>query len=348
MKIIKKPFTGIFYQGNKIHLYFNSLLFSITAVITFQSSYYMDLIPRAILVYMLSTCSIYTGRYFVRKFLILNKWNHLIILTLFATTLYSTIGIFGMVYLLDYNESSDFSGFIVITPLLVILTMVSGGMIALTRTVFSQKINQAKLLQHKTEMELSLLSSRLSPHFLFNTLNNLYGLSIDEHQKVPGLLLKLSDLLSYALYSSNETFAKVQDELDYIDNFIALEKIRMDDRLVLKFSIDVPYARTIAIAPMILIVFIENAFKYAKNTRDRQVHIDIKIWDENGYLNLWVSNNCSDDSKKQAEENKHSKLGIATTIKRLNLLYPDQYSLQYGREKNYYDVKLQIRYESTD
>lgn len=331
--------ANLFNKGFKIHLYFLVTLLLITVIITLQSQYDKEITPRAILVYFLVVCCIYNGRWLTQQFLIKNRWFYLILLSSITITVFSVVGVISMMYLLGYREESDISAFVVITPLLVMLTMFGGGLIAITRIVIQQQINEVKILQIQMETELHLLASRLSPHFLFNTLNNLYGLSIDEHQKVPGLLLKLSALLSYSLYSSNETFVKLEDELDYIKNFIELEKIRVSDRLVLNLDIN-DIDGSLKIAPMVLIVFVENAFKHAKHTLNKHVHIDIRIWVKQQTLHLMINNNCSEEQIDLKELN--SGIGIATTIKRLDLLYGKRYHLKYGKVNSNYCVNLEL------
>lgn len=341
MEIIKGVFANLFKQGIKIHVIFLAVLFLVTAYITLHSAYTKDIMPRAILVYILTICSIYTGRWLTQRFLVKGRWVYLILLICIAVILFSAIGIFSMTSLLGITAENDLSGFIVITPLLVILTLFTGGLIAITRIVIRQQVNELKILHNQAETELSLLTSRLSPHFLFNTLNNLYGLSIHEHERVPNLLLKLSDLLSYALYSSDEPFVKLKDEVEYIWNFIDLEKIRVSDRLILNADIN-KYDPDIEIAPMVLIIFVENAFKHAKNTLDNEIQISIRLWTDLQSIHFAIENSYADEPD-EVLDHTGSGLGIATTIKRLDLLYGDKYKLYYGKENDLYCVNLEIQ-----
>lgn len=341
MEITKSAFTDLFKKGIKIHIIFLTGLFLITVVITLQSAYYKDIAPRAALIYVLMVSCIYTGRWLTQRFLIKSKWMYLLLFICMATVIFSATGIFSMMYLMGQPEGSDISGFVVVTPLLVILTLFTGGLIAITRIVIRQQVNELKILHHQKQTELSLLGSRLSPHFLFNTLNNLYGLSIHEHQKVPGLLLKLSDLLSYALYSSEEPFVRLENEVAYIRNFIDLERIRMSDRLLLTVDVD-QYDPNIEIAPMVLIIFVENAFKHARNTLQDEIQISMRLWTEQQNIHFVIENTCANEITPDPGH-ANSGLGIATTIKRLDLLYGNKYQLTYGKEKNTYRVNLEIQ-----
>ncbi len=316
---------------------FLSGLFLILAVITIQSPDYKQVAPKAILVYLLMVACLYSGRWLGKQSPKKIRWVFLVLLFCLLTSFFSLIGIFGMAYLLGYKDGADVSGYVVITTLLVILHLFAGAIIAIIRMLTRQQINESRILQYQAETELNLLTSKLSPHFLFNTLNNLYGLSREEHTKVPELLLKLSNLLSYTLYSSDEPFVKLKEEVDCIQNFIALEKIRIGSRLVLEVNIGT-YDPTINIAPMVLIVFVENAFKHAKSAVYGPINIFLKLWTDVDFLHFEIENTMT--AQSEISEDKPSGIGLATTIKRLDLLYGKAYHLEHGGKDSRYFVKL--------
>lgn len=202
-------------------------------------------------------------------------------------------------------------------------------------------MRETAIASHQRESELKLLRSQLSPHFLFNVLNNLYGLSIQQDQRVPGLILKLSDLLRHSIYDTNREFVPLSNELSYIDNYIELERIRIGDRLILQSDIQKTGIDDVRIAPMLLIVFIENAFKHSKNTIKQEINIKIDLRIDKGKLIFVVKNSCSD---KPVEENKDGLpgIGMAVTKKRLELLYPGKYSLEIMHENGFYVVEFQL------
>lgn len=208
-------------------------------------------------------------------------------------------------------------------------------------------VNQRQLLEAQQEAahsksELQLLQTQLSPHFLFNTLNNLYGLSITDHEKMPPLLLKLSELLRYSVYNGNEMYVPIQDEVAYIKNYIAFERLRIEDRLQLNIDVEEVAHADIKIAPMLLIVFIENAFKHSKNTAAEKIFIDIKLklW---GNSVLFSVKNSYDNQEKEQHLNKNSGVGLPNVTKRLQLLYPGMHDLNVRRDDNYYTVELQLK-----
>ncbi|SEI39199.1 GHKL domain-containing protein [Dyadobacter sp. SG02] len=217
-----------------------------------------------------------------------------------------------------------------------------GALIKLFRMSTKKELEAAKTQAAQSQSELHLLQSQLSPHFLFNTLNNMYGLSITQHEKIPSLILKLSDLLRYSVYEANETYVPLKDELAYIHNYIDFEQLRIGDRLELKTDIETLSSNDIRIAPMLLIVFIENAFKHSKNTSEPKVFIEIrlKIWGNSILFYLKNSHNRSIANEQTVE--KHSGFGLANVKKRLQLLYPNQHDLAIENEENHYTVNLRL------
>ncbi|WP_051350276.1 sensor histidine kinase [Dyadobacter alkalitolerans] len=218
-----------------------------------------------------------------------------------------------------------------------------GMLIKLGRSVTQNQLKEARAAAEHNKSELHLLQSQLSPHFLFNTLNNLYGLSLTQHERIPPLLLKLSDLLRYSVYEANAVFVPLKDELVYIQNYIEFEKIRIGDRLILTTNFEEIKNADIRIAPMLLIVFIENAFKHSKNTADEKIYISIelKTWED---LILFSIKNSHDKQERQISVvEKHSGFGLASVNKRLELLYPNEHELAIKNEETFYQVVLRLK-----
>ncbi len=114
---------------------------------------------------------------------------------------------------------------------LFLLSLATGMFIKLVRERVNQQLHEAQVSAINSQSELQLLQAQLSPHFLFNTLNNMYGISISQHEKIPALLLKLSELLRYSVYESKERYVPLKEEFSYIHNYIEFEKLRLADRL---------------------------------------------------------------------------------------------------------------------
>jgi hypothetical protein len=224
---------------------------------------------------------------------------------------------------------------------LCVLGVIVGLVAKVVRTVTQRQLTAAKSLAAHSESELQLLQSQISPHFLFNTLNNMYGLSITQHEKIPVLLLKLSDLLRYSVYDARKSYVPVKDELAYINNYIDFEKMRIGERLALTTDFEDFTSSDARIAPMLLIVFIENAFKHSKNSTNERifVHISLKTW---GNRLLFTCVNSYGDANSDIET-EHGGLGLDNTKKRLELLYEKDHHLVIENGDNTYKVMLQLK-----
>ncbi|GAB3325467.1 hypothetical protein GCM10027299_23610 [Larkinella ripae] len=227
---------------------------------------------------------------------------------------------------------------------LFIFCMVAGILIKLSQVAVKNQLQEAKAMAAQSQSELYLLQSQLSPHFLFNTLNNLYGLSLTQPDKIPTLLLKLSDLLRYSVYDTKELFVPLQDELAYLNNYIDFEKIRIGERLNLVTTLEETAHSNIAIAPMLLIVFIENAFKHAKNSADQTISIDISLKTWGNSLLFSVKNTKAENrGDNRPEPGKNRGLGLANVRKRLDLLYPKAHELVLDSQDGFFTVMLQLK-----
>jgi sensor histidine kinase YesM len=227
---------------------------------------------------------------------------------------------------------------------LIILGIASGALVKVMHAVTQNQLRNAKSEAARNKSELHLLQSQLSPHFLFNTLNNMYGLSITDHQKLPALLLKLADLLRYSVYDVSEIYVPLVKEMAYIKNYIEFERIRIGDKLVLTTDLEEMIDAEIKIAPMLLIVLLENAFKHSKNTTSEEIfiHISLKTWES--YILFSVKNTYgAEDSSNKLFDNVSSGFGLQNVKKRLELLYPNSHDLQIGTDEVFYKVALQLK-----
>lgn len=203
------------------------------------------------------------------------------------------------------------------------------------------QIAQTALAQSKTELQL--IQAQFSPHFLFNTLNNLYGLSITEHEKVPGLLLKLSSLLRYSVYEAKESFVPLPEELNFLNNYIEFEKIRLGERLFLTMELEDIRDNSILVAPLLLITFVENAFKHSKNNEDERIFIHIVLRTTPDTFIFSVQNSYTPQNIPKAQSASHSGFGLDSVKKRLNLLYPDHYDLKITSSEKIFSVTLTLK-----
>lgn len=216
------------------------------------------------------------------------------------------------------------------------------SVIAFTFIATFVKIGLDRLLLDKQqkENELRHLKAQLNPHFLFNTLNNLYGLSVTESKKLPGLMLKLSELLRYSLYDTSQNYVAVQKELDYISNYVELEKIRLSDRTDIRFNVNGDF-KDQYIAPLLLIIFIENAFKHFSAAKGQSAFVHVQMNINQGRLLLTVKNSV-DPEYVPVQHKFKGGLGLANVKQRLDLIYPQQYSLKTIKESAYFEIDLTI------
>jgi hypothetical protein len=184
--------------------------------------------------------------------------------------------------------------------------------------------------------ELSLLKSQVSPHFLFNSLNNIYSLTVQQSESAPLAVVKLSELLRYMIYHANKEFVTLSEELNYIENFIELQKLRLASDMNIDFEVDVRN-KSIEIEPMLMIPVVENTFKHGVSYKEPS-KIVIRIDDHGGRLNLYTSNHIF---RKKKEES--SGVGLDNLKKRLNLRHPGLYNLQIKELGNQYIVNFSLK-----
>lgn len=205
-----------------------------------------------------------------------------------------------------------------------------------------ESLQQQKLTnaykQQKTEAEFNLLQSQVSPHFIFNTLNNLISVSIQKPSQMPLLLSQLGGLLHYQLEDSTKKQVSLKDELRYLDNYIALEKIRYGERLDIKTNFEESIA-DISIPPLLLLPFVENAFKHGASQIETLAWIQIRITISEGCLNFRVEN-----SIPEIESTKPTTgLGLENLKKRLEILFPKGYELSTLREEGQFLAILKFK-----
>lgn len=201
--------------------------------------------------------------------------------------------------------------------------------------------NQRKLLkinEQKKIAELNALKQQLNPHFLFNTLNNLYALAIEKSEKTPEVIERLSDMLDYMLYRTNSKFVSLQKEVELIENYLALEKIRYGRRVEVTFDYDELY--DVKIAPLLLLTFIENAFKHGVRQELNQASIDISL----NFTEVDILFNIENTKPNSVvvTENREEALGLKNVKRQLELLYPNAYDLQLLDGESTYSVQLKL------
>lgn len=199
--------------------------------------------------------------------------------------------------------------------------------------------DQQQLLQLKEQKktaELDALKHQLNPHFLFNTLNNLYSLALEKSDKTPEVIERLSEILDYILFQCKDTYVSIHKEVELIENYLALEKVRYGKRVSISFQHDVDSKARIA--PLILLTFIENAFKHGvkQELNNATIDIDLSVKEDMIYFNI------ANTKPPQGEGNGKEKLGLKNVKKQLALLYPESHTLSTQESDESYLVNLQL------
>jgi two-component system, LytTR family, sensor kinase len=219
------------------------------------------------------------------------------------------------------------------------LVFFSLGMRVLERHSQTEKL-QKELEKEKLNSELAFLKNQISPHFFFNTLNNIYSLISINAEDSQKAVLRLSKLMRYLLYDSEHGNTKLSNEIDFMNNYIDLMKLRMSNKISLDISFPEKY-EDINIPPLIFIPFIENAFKHGISYREKSF-IDISMTIEKGSVKF----RCANSLIKIREENEtgHSGIGLENVTKRLNLLFPGKHELKINKTDTEFEVLLQIKF----
>lgn len=235
-------------------------------------------------------------------------------------------------YLINpYPEFNDYSGQPVFNAGKSLVKGISGyvvpamgAAIIIFKKWFHDQQKSKKLAEEKLAAELNFLKSQVHPHFLFNTLNNLYALTLIKSEKTPDIVLKLSDLLDYMIYKSNDAFVPLKKELEILEGYIELEKMRYNERLNFKYEVKGD-ATAHEIAPLILLPFVENCFKHgaSKDRSNPSIHIKLKI--ESDFLALEVTNSVP--VVKNLDETEREGIGLKNVQRRLELIYPERHEL---------------------
>lgn len=201
------------------------------------------------------------------------------------------------------------------------------------------------LEKEKVEAELNFLKSQIHPHFLFNTLNNLYALTLKKSDLAPDMVIRLSNLLEYTLYSGKEPEVELQEELKQLLGFIDIEKIRFGNRLNLKINIT-DELDGLLIAPLMLLPFIENSFKHGAGNDLKSPFIELNVDVRENKLFFRIINSYSNESGRF--ESYKERIGLKNVRRRLELLYRDRHRLEINQTADTFAVNLEMELKTLD
>lgn len=297
------------FNGSELHPVLTGLLILHPALIIFYYFNYYFLIPKF---------------YFTRNY----KSYFLLLLICLCVMI--------LLMELDPGFSPFFSSTLKAGHLLFIFSVVLRFIMIFLLSLGIASYNRLKETEEgRLKAELSYLKAQINPHFLFNTLNSIYALTVMKSDAAPESVTKLSAIMRYAITDAAQDFVPLEKEISYTSSYIELEKLRITDKVKLNYAVaGDPKGKQIA--PLIFLPFIENAFKYGVSTRDNSV-ISILIDIAENNLSLSIKNT------KMREPKTKTGLGIANTKKRLELLYPGKYELIINDRETEYQTDLKIR-----
>ncbi|MCU4175333.1 sensor histidine kinase [Carboxylicivirga sp. N1Y90] len=188
------------------------------------------------------------------------------------------------------------------------------------------------------ESQLQHLKSQINPHFLFNNLNNLYSYSLESSDKTSEIILKLSSLLRYMLYECNDNMVALRGEIETLENYIELCNIQLEERGLITFNYD-EFAANTSIAPLIYIVFVENAFKHASSSQTKNIKISVSISNEEEFIAFYCTNNFQNISNNSGLEHG---IGLKNVEERLKICYGNNYKLQTNIKDGIFSVSLKL------
>ena len=217
------------------------------------------------------------------------------------------------------------------------VALIVTGKLLIDRLRFQQHLDA--MAKEKEKAELDFLNAQFNPHFLFNSINSIYGHIDKNNVSARNMLLTFSDMLRYQLYDCNSNTISIDKEMSYIKNYVSLQQTRKEESLIVNLSI-ADDVKGFVIAPLLFIAFIENAFKYVGSTVGKENRVDISFFVENNNLLFKTYNTKELNSSNHLD---HKGIGISNAKRRLALLYPNRYELLINEDENFYEAILKIK-----
>ena len=217
--------------------------------------------------------------------------------------------------------------------------VLSGAAFKLMMDYTKMQQRMVEMAKEKAEAELNFLKSQINPHFLFNSLNSVYFLIEKNNVEARGALHKFSAMLRYQLYEMNGDKIAIEKEMEYLKDYVDLQKLRKDENYVVEFNCS-PDVKGFSVEPLLLIPFVENAFKHISHHRDQLNFIKLELGMNNGSFHFFVEN--SKDAIEKTTE-KHAGIGLANVKRRLELLYAGKHKLEIKNSYDRFSVSLQLQ-----
>lgn len=238
-----------------------------------------------------------------------------------------------------FDLSNNLKGRIYDNVLPHILLVSTGAAFKLLLDQLRSQKKMAELAREKSEAELNFLKSQINPHFVFNSLNSIYFLIDKENTEARNTLLRFADLLRYQLYECNENSIGIEKEVEFLKDYIHLQELRKDKQYEISLSI-APGLKGFSIPPLLLIPFVENAFKHISHHLQENNYVKVEMNRVNGHFTFAVKNS-KDDRERSTEP--AGGIGLNNVKRRLDLLFPGRHQLRIQNTESTFEVKLELQ-----
>jgi LytS/YehU family sensor histidine kinase len=271
---------------------------------------------------------------------------------IFAISAMTTLALFGLINLLIFKfvVKSPEAGSNTVLSIILFFLIYRGVQYFRSGIAQQLKLNEALANQMKLELnlreaesrqfkaELDLLKAQINPHFLFNTLNNIYSLVVTRQENAPDAIIRLSSVMRYVLEAAKSDRVRLSDEIRFIEDLISFEEIRLEDQCIIDFTVAPDFSDR-DVAPLLFIPMVENCFKHGITARRQLNHVKISLTSNEDGITFTTVNPIASGSVKPALQQGN---GLANLRKRLGIIYPGRASLETAEEGNYYNVKMKI------
>lgn len=223
----------------------------------------------------------------------------------------------------------------VVGGMVMLFVMILSTLVNMTYRALKRQKKVGDIENERLNTELMVLKDQISPHFFFNTLNNLYALSLEESKETPKMILKLSEMMRYTIYDCNTTYVSLSDEINYLENYISLQQIRFHQEANVTFDRQISNVGA-KISPMVLIVFLENAFKHGIDGTEPSAFVKMHISASDSQIDFNLQNSMG------VVQEGDGGIGLANAKKRLDLIYGKRHHLKISNDDSVFSVHLRI------
>lgn len=274
--------------------------------------------------------------YLIPKFAIKDKLIHYVVFTALTLSIVCCINVYQESLYYETEEDFSIAWSLYYTALFTLSVLAPAIAIKIAKYFYEESQRSTELEKTGLKAELSYLKKQINPHFLFNSLNNIYIMSKEKSNKTPETILQISDLMRYQTYDAAKEKVKLSKEIEFLDNYLKLEQIRRD-HLEIKSSV-VGNVESILIEPLLFLPFVENACKYSAKTDGTKEEIHINWTKDDTQLNFSIDNEKGHIPRRT----ESSGFGLDNVKKRLELLYPSMHTLNITESDSLYSVDLRI------